>query len=133
MAAEKKVTAKKLVKKKIFLVTGASGFIAKHCIVRLLKEGYAVHILAIFDKTVRLIKPVLGKHEKTSNKRLREELGIKPRTLKKNDTKHGRNHGRVRGGEAENALEPVLNDDRPQAVVQTNQRFRLPRRKMQSL
>jgi len=29
-------------KKKIVLVTGASGFIAKHCIVRLLNEGYAV-------------------------------------------------------------------------------------------
>lgn len=29
-------------KKKIVLVTGASGFIAKHCIIRLLNEGYAV-------------------------------------------------------------------------------------------
>jgi len=31
---------------------------------------------------VRLIKPGLGKHESVSNKRLREELNIQPRTIK---------------------------------------------------
>jgi len=42
----------------------------------------AVHILAIFDKTVRMIKPGLGKHENINNERLRTELGINPRSLK---------------------------------------------------
>lgn len=44
--------------------------------------NFAVHIMAIFDKTVRMIKPGLGKHEKASNKRLRTELGIEPRSIK---------------------------------------------------
>ncbi len=44
--------------------------------------NFMVHLMALFDKTVGLIKPNLGKHEKTSNRRLREELGIKPRTIK---------------------------------------------------
>jgi len=44
--------------------------------------NFVVHILAIFDKTVRMIKGGLGKHENTSNERLREELGIDPRSIK---------------------------------------------------
>ena len=44
--------------------------------------NFAVHIMSIFDKTVRMIKRGLGKHENISNKRLREELGIDPRSLK---------------------------------------------------
>ncbi len=44
--------------------------------------NFAVHILAIFDKTVRLIKTGLGKKENCSNERLRTELGIEPRSLK---------------------------------------------------
>ncbi len=44
--------------------------------------NFAVHLIAMFDKTVRLIKPGIGKHEKTSNERLRVELGIEPRSIK---------------------------------------------------
>jgi len=44
--------------------------------------NFMVHLIAMFDKTVRLIKPGLGKHESVSNKRLREELNIQPRTIK---------------------------------------------------
>ena len=44
--------------------------------------NFAVHIMAMFDKTVRMIKGGLGKHENISNKRLREELGIEPRSIK---------------------------------------------------
>lgn len=44
--------------------------------------NFAVHILAIFDKTVRMIKGGLGKKENCSNERLRKELGIEPRSLK---------------------------------------------------
>lgn len=44
--------------------------------------NFAVHLFAIFDKTVRMIKRGLGRHESISNKRLREELGIEPRSIK---------------------------------------------------
>ena len=44
--------------------------------------NFAVHIMGMFDKTVRMIKRGLGKHENISNKRLREELGIEPRSIK---------------------------------------------------
>ncbi len=43
--------------------------------------NFMVHIMAMFDKTVRMIKRGLGKKENVSNKRLREELGIEPRSL----------------------------------------------------
>ncbi|MEE9346852.1 MAG: aldehyde reductase [Robiginitomaculum sp.] len=43
---------------------------------------FMVHIFAKFDKTVRMIKPGLGKEAKCSNARLRKELGIEPRSLK---------------------------------------------------
>ncbi len=43
---------------------------------------FAVHILAVFDKTVRMIKRGLGQETKCSNERLRTELGIEPRSLK---------------------------------------------------
>lgn len=44
--------------------------------------NFAVHLLAIFDKTVRMIKGGLGKKENCNNERLRTELGIEPRSLK---------------------------------------------------
>ena len=44
--------------------------------------NFMVHILGIFDKTVRMIKGGLGKKENVSNERLRTELGIQPRSLK---------------------------------------------------
>ncbi|MCF6275495.1 MAG: hypothetical protein L3J05_07000, partial [Robiginitomaculum sp.] len=44
--------------------------------------NFAVHLMAIFDKTVRMIKRGLGRHETISNERLRTELGIEPRALK---------------------------------------------------
>lgn len=44
--------------------------------------NFAVHLLAIFDKTVRMIKGGLGKKENCNNDRLRTELGIEPRSLK---------------------------------------------------
>jgi dihydroflavonol-4-reductase len=43
--------------------------------------NFVVHIMGIFDKTVRMIKRGLGKHENCSNDRLRTELGIEPRSL----------------------------------------------------
>ncbi len=43
--------------------------------------NFAVHIMAMFDKTVRMIKRGLGKKENVSNERLRTELGIEPRSL----------------------------------------------------
>ena len=44
--------------------------------------NFMVHILGVFDKTVRMIKGGLGKKENCSNDRLRAELGIEPRSLK---------------------------------------------------
>ena len=44
--------------------------------------NFAVHLLAVFDKTVRMIKGGLGKKENCNNERLRTELGIEPRSLK---------------------------------------------------
>ncbi len=55
----------------LVLVTGASGFIALHCIVQLLEAGYRVPTLrmtdwlfraaALFDPTLRLVMKSLGK------------------------------------------------------------------------
>jgi dihydroflavonol-4-reductase len=42
---------------------------------------FLVHFMAIFDKTVRMIKSGLGKQTRCSNARLRTELGIEPRSL----------------------------------------------------
>jgi len=44
--------------------------------------NFMVHVMAMFDKTVRMIKRGLGKKENVSNERLRTELGIEPRSLK---------------------------------------------------
>ena len=43
--------------------------------------NFMVHILGIFDKTIRLIKSGLGRKANISNERLRTELGIEPRSL----------------------------------------------------
>jgi dihydroflavonol-4-reductase len=43
--------------------------------------NFMVHILGIFDKTLRLIKSGLGVRHDISNERLRTELGIEPRSL----------------------------------------------------
>ncbi len=42
---------------------------------------FMVHIMGIFDKTVRMIKSDLGVRRNISNERLRTELGIEPRSL----------------------------------------------------
>ena len=44
--------------------------------------NFMVHFLAMFDKTIRLIKSGLGVKTECSNERLRTELGIEPRSLK---------------------------------------------------
>lgn len=44
--------------------------------------NFMVRLLAIFDKTVRMITDGLGRDEKIDNTRLREELGISPRSIK---------------------------------------------------
>ncbi len=41
-----------------------------------------VHFIALFDKTIRMIKSGLGVKTECSNERLRTELGIEPRSLK---------------------------------------------------
>jgi dihydroflavonol-4-reductase len=43
--------------------------------------NFMVHIIGIFDKTVRSIKSGLGVRRDISNERLRTELGIEPRSL----------------------------------------------------
>lgn len=43
--------------------------------------NFMVHLIGIFDKTLRLIKGGLDKEEKGSNVRLRAELGVQPRPL----------------------------------------------------
>lgn len=42
---------------------------------------FMVSILAVFDKTIALIKPELGRQTKTDNTRLRTVLGIEPRSM----------------------------------------------------
>jgi len=44
--------------------------------------NFMVHFLALFDKTIRMIKGVIGIKTLSSNERLRTELGIEPRSLK---------------------------------------------------
>ncbi|MBL4870503.1 MAG: aldehyde reductase [Robiginitomaculum sp.] len=44
--------------------------------------NFIVHILAVFDKTIRMIKSGLDKKTNCNNERLRSELGIEPRSIK---------------------------------------------------
>ena len=44
--------------------------------------NFMVHFLALFDKTIRMIKGVIGIKTLSNNERLRTELGIEPRSIK---------------------------------------------------
>lgn len=59
--------AKTSKKKQIVLVTGASGFIAKHCILKLLAEGYAVRGSLRTPSRADEVRIALGRHVPTDD------------------------------------------------------------------